>query len=134
MATKTEYTGKYKLSKFEYGYAKWFSLKYPEWLDEYNRLKDSVGAINYDALPGGVGRVDDSTMELATKRAEIRDKMLKVERAAYDAGGEIAEYLLKSVIYEGNTFEKMKAIGLPCERTMFYERRRKYYYLLSQKI
>lgn len=134
MARKTEYTGKYKLSKFEYGYARWFSLKYPEWLEEYNRLKDSVGAINYDSMPDGSGRVDDSTAALATKRAEIRDKMLKVERAAYDAGGDISEYLLKSVIYEGNTFEKMKALGLPCERTMFYERRRKYYYLLSKMI
>ena len=131
---KTEYTGRYKLSRFEYGNAKWFSLRYPEWLDEYNRLKDSVGAINYDSMPGGSGKVCDATMELATKRAEIRDKMLKVENAAYDAGGDIAEYILKSVIYEGNTFERMKALGLPCERTMFYERRRKYYYLLSQRI
>ena len=134
MARKTEYTGKYKLSKFEYGYARWFSLKYPEWLEEYNRLKDSVGAINYDSMPGGSGLVDDYTAALATKRAEIRDKMLKVERAAYDAGGEIAEYILKSVIYEDSTFERMKALGLPCERTMFYERRRKYYYLLSKMI
>lgn len=131
---KTEYTGKYKLSKFEYGYAKWFSLKYPEWLEEYNRLKDSVGAMNYDSIPGGSGKVNDSTMNLAIRRAGIRDKMLKVEHAAYDAGGEIAEYILKSVIYEGNTFEKMKAMGLPCERTMFYERRRKFYYLLSKEI
>ena len=131
---KMEYTGKYKLSKFEYGYAKWFSLKYPEWLEEYNRLKDSVGAMNYDSIPGGSGKVNDSTMNLATRRAEIRDKMLKVEHAAYDAGGEIAEYILKSVIYEGNTFEKMKAMGLPCERTMFYDRRRKFYYLLSKEI
>lgn len=130
---KTEYTGKYKLSKFEYGYAKWFSLKYPEWLDEYNRLKDSVTAMSYDGLPGS-NKINDSTQGLATKRAEIRDKMLKVERAAYDAGGDIAEYIFKSVIYEDMTFEQMKAIGLPCERTMFYERRRKYYYLLSKEI
>lgn len=131
---KTEYTGRYKLTKFEYGFAKWYSLKYPEWLDEYNRLKDSVSAMNYDAMPGGSGKVEDSTGRLATKRAELRDKMLKVERAAYDAGGDIAEYILKSVIYEDGTFERMKAQGLPCERKMFYERRRKYYYLLSKEI
>lgn len=130
---KKEYTGKYKLSRREFGYSKAYSLKYPEWLDEYNRLKDSVGAMNYDSLPGGSGRIDDSTMMLATKRAEIREKMLKVEHAAYDAGGEIAEYILKSVINDW-TFEHMKALGLPCERTMFYERRRKYYYLLSKEI
>lgn len=131
---KTEYTGRYKLSKFEYGFARWYSLKYPEWLDEYNRLKDSVSAMNYDSMPGGSGKVEDSTGRLATKRAELRDKMLKIERAAYDAGGDIAEYILKSVIYEDMTFERMKALGLPCERTMFYEKRRKYYWLLSQTI
>jgi len=60
--------------------------------------------------------------------------MLLVEHAAFDAGGEIGEYILKSVIFEDMTFEDMKAIGLPCERTMFYERRRKYYYLLSKEI
>ena len=134
MARKMSYSGKYKLSKFEYGYAKWFSLKYPEWLDEYNSLKDSVGAINYDSMPGGKGQVSDATMKLATKRAELRDKMLKVEHAASEAGGDIAEFILKAVIFEDMTFEDMKALGLPCERTMFYERRRKYYYLLSKEI
>lgn len=134
MARKMEYTGKYKLSRFELGYAKWFSLKYPEWLEEYNSLKDSVKAIAYDQEGHGSGKINDSTGNLAARRAEIRRKMLLVEHAAYDAGGEIGEYILKSVIYEDTTFEDMKAIGLPCERTMFYERRRKYYYLLSREI
>lgn len=134
MARKTSYSGRYKLSKFEYGYAKWFSLKYPEWLDEYNTLKDSVKAVNYDQEGHGSGKVNDSTGELAAKRAEIRRKMLLIEHAAFDAGGEIGEYILKSVIHEDVTFEDMKAQGLPCERTMYYERRRKYYYLLSKEI
>lgn len=134
MARKTSYTGKYKISKFDYGYAKWFSLKYPEWLDEYNSLKDSVRAITYDQDGHGSGKVYDSTAELASKRAEIRRKMLLVERAAFDAGGDIGEFILKSVIYEDVTFEDMKGLGMPCERTCFYEKRRKYYYLLAKEI
>ena len=134
MARKMEYTGKYKLSRKEYGYAKWFSLKYPEWLDEYNSLKDSVKAIDYDQEGHGSGRVNDSTGDLAARRAEIRRKMLLVEHAAFDAGGDIGEFILKSVINEDVTFEDMKAQGLPCERTMYYERRRKYYYLLAKEI
>lgn len=133
MARKMEYSGKYKLTRFEFGYAKWFSLKYPEWLDEYNSVKDSVKAIRYDDAPKGTG-LSDPTEELAAKRYDIRRKMLLVERTAFDAGGAIAEYILKSVIYEDVTFEDMKAAGMPCERTMFYERRRKYYWLLSQRI
>ena len=134
MARKMEYTGKYRLSRREYGYAKWFSLKYPEWLEEYNALKDSVKGISYDQEGHGAGRVNDSTGDLAAKRAEIRRKMLLVEHAAFDAGGDIGEYILKSVINEHTTFEDLKAQGLPCERTMFYDRRRKYYYLLAKEI
>jgi hypothetical protein len=134
MARKSSYTGKYKISKVQLAYVKAYSLQYPEWLDEYNALKDSVKGVNYDGLPGGKGSVNDATLNLATKRAELREKMLKVEHAAHDAGGDIAEFILKSVIFEDMTFEDMKAIGLPCERTMFYARRRKYYFLLSKEI
>ena len=134
MARKMDYTGKYKLSRCEFRYAKAYALKYPEWLDKYNSLKDSVKAINYDQTGFGKGAISDKTQDFATKRAEIRDKMLKIEHCAFDAGGDIGEYILKSVIYEDQTFEDMKALGMPCERTMFYERRRKFYYLLSQEI
>lgn len=134
MARKTSYSGKYKLSKVEFGFAKWYALKYPEWLDEYNSLKDSVKAISFDKTGFGKGGIIDKTQDYATKRAELRDKMLKIEHCAFDAGGEIGEYILKSVIYEDQTFEDMKAEGLPCERTMFYDRRRKFYFLLSKEI
>lgn len=134
MARKMEYTGKYELSRFELNYAKWFALKYPEWLQEYNSLKDSVQAINYGIEGHGSGKIVDSTGELASKRAELRRKMLLVEHAAFDTGEDLGEYILKSVIYEDMTFERMKGMGLPCERTCFYERRRKFYYLLSKQI
>ena len=134
MARKMSYSGKYKIPRKALNYAKWYSLNYPDWLEQYNSLKDSVRAISYDGMPTGKGQASDATMKLATKRAELRDKMLKVEHAASEAGGDIAEFILKSVIFENMTFEDMKAIGLPCERTMFYERRRKYYYLLSKEL
>lgn len=133
MSRKVEYTGKYALSKFEFGYAKWFSLKYNEWLDEYNSLKDSVKAIQYSDMPKGSGK-SDPTEKLAERRAELRRKMLKIENAAVDAGGDIAKYILLAVINEDMTFDKLKAKGMPCERTYFYEKRRKYYWLLSKEI
>ncbi len=132
MATKTEYTGKYKISKFDYGFAKWYSLKYNEWLEEYNALKDSVKSMSYGEIHGS--KVGNPTEELATKRAELRNKMLKVENAAFDAGGDIAEYLLIAVTNEDMTYEQLERKGMPCGRTLFYDKRRKYYYLLSKEI
>ena len=132
MATKTEYTGKYKISKFDLGFAKWYSLKYMDWMEEYNSLKDSVRSASYGEIHGS--KVSNPTEELATKRAELRNKMLKVENAAFDAGDDIADYLLKYVIDDTMTFERLEKMGIPCGRTYFYEKRRKYYYLLAKEI
>lgn len=133
MSRKVEYTGKYALSKFEFGYAKWYSLKYNEWLDEYNSLKDSVKAIQYTDVPRGSG-ISDPTEKLAERRDELRRKMLKIENAAVDAGGDIAKYILMAVINEDVTFNQLEAKGIPCGKNYFYERRRKYYWLLSKEI
>ena len=43
MATKTEYTGKWKISKFDYGYAKWYSYKYLEWIGFQTLGEESPG-------------------------------------------------------------------------------------------
>lgn len=132
MARKKEYTGKYKIEARDLKFAKAYSQKYPQWLRQYNSLKDAVKAINYDNTGGPSGKIADTTADNAAKRVELRDKMLKVEKCAFEAGGDLAEYILKSVIDEDVTFEAMKAQGMPCERRCFYEKRRKYYYLLSQ--
>lgn len=131
---KKEYTGKYPIEARDLAYAKAYSLKYPRWLTQYNSLKDAVKAINYDNAGGPSGRISDTTADNATKRMIIRGKMMKVEQCAFEAGGDLAEYILKSVIDENVTFEDMKAAGMPCERRCFYEKRRKYYYLLNQII
>ncbi len=131
---KKEYTGKYPIEARDLAYTKAYSLKYPRWLDQYNNLKDAVKAINYDNSGGPSGKISDTTADNATKRMIIRGKMMKVEQCAFEAGGDLAEYILKSVIDENVTFEDMKALGMPCERRCFYEKRRKYYYLLNQII
>ena len=134
MSRKMEYTGRYNLTRFEYGYAKWYSLKYNEWLEEYNSLKDSLKGSGYgESVQGGKG--SNPTERLGARRAELRNKMLKVEHAAWEAGEDIAKYILIAVTNEDVTFEVLKQkYGIPCERTLYYERRRKYYYLLSKEI
>lgn len=133
MPRKKEYTGKYHIDWRDLKYAQAYSQKYPKWLAQYNDLKAAVGAINYDK-EGGSRKISDTTADNATKRMIIREKMMKVEQCAFEAGGDLAEYILKSVIDEHVTFEDMKAIGMPCESRCFYEKRRKYYYLLNKII
>ena len=131
---KMEYSGKYHLTKFEFGYAKWYSLRYNDWIEEYNSLKDSVKGVTYEETVKG-GKRGDPTEKLAARRADLRDKILKIENAAFEAGVEIAKYILIAVTNEDITFQVLKSkYSIPCERTYYYEKRRKYYYLLSQEI
>lgn len=134
MSRKMEYTGRYSLSRFEYGYAKWYSLRYNDWLEEYNSLKDSLNGSGFtESVQGGKG--SNPTERLATRRKELRDKMLKIENAAFDASDELAEYILIAVTNEDVTFDVLKAkYNIPCERTYYYDKRRKYYWLLAKEI
>lgn len=132
---KMEYTGKYHISRHKLSYAKSFSLQYNDWIDQYNMLKDSVKGISYSESVQG-GKNSDPTQKLAAKRAELKEKIMKIEHAAVDAGGEdLASYILKAVTNEFVTYDVLYSkYHMPCGRTLFYEKRRKYYYLLSQEI
>jgi hypothetical protein len=126
---------KYYISKQKYLTARHFCLQYSEWLDEYNALSSgSISGINYDGMPHGSGS-GNPTEAKAIRMAELSSKIEMVEQTAIEAGGEIAEWILKGVTIESATFNYLKMVtGIPCERDMYYERRRKFYWLISQKI
>lgn len=133
---RREYTGKYPMTTEQYLSAKYYTMRYLEWLRDYNGLKDSVSAIGYEGadMPHAKNKLSNPTENLAIKRAEIRAKMDKVEKCAMRAAGpDLFEWILKGVT-EDLTFNDLSQQGMPLERTAYYEKRRKYYYLLSKEI
>lgn len=126
---------KYYISKQKYLTARHFCLQYSEWCDEYSTLASgSISAINYNGMPHGSGSGNPTEVK-AIRMAELSRKIATVEETAREAGGEIAEWILKGVTIENATFNYLKMVtGIPCERDMYYERRRKFYWLISQKI
>lgn len=137
MARKMSYEGKYKLSRSEFMNAKWHALRFNEWLDEYNKLSDSVSAISYERadMPKSLNKISCPTEELAAKRAELRQKMDVVINCAKESGGDLFEYILAAVTNEDVTYNTLKALkDIPCAPNTFYERRRKFYYLLAKEL
>ena len=135
MARRNCYTGKYKLTKEQYQSAKYYAQRYMEWLTRYNQLKDSAVAIVPDDMPHGKGGTSDPTQRLATERAELKTKIQKIEDAARQADEQIGHYLLLMAITPGMTYDDLVAMHkIPCGKDMFYDRRRKFYWLLAQKI
>ena len=61
-------------------------------------------------------------------------KRQMIEQTARDAGGDIADYILKAVTTEGATYEYLAERGLPCGKHMYYDRRKKFYLLLSDRL
>ena len=85
-------------------------------------------------MPSGSGSSNE-TEALAIRRMELKKKIETIEQTAIEADAELYPYILKAVTNEWATFRYLKdSLGMPCEKDMFYERRRKFYYLMSKKI
>ena len=122
---------KYGISKHAFATAYSYCLQYSEWKADTYRSPQVTG------MPTGSGGGSDATADAAMRRAELIDKVALVEdtaRAAVAGYDEIYPYLLRYVTTEGCTYRMIDQQGVPCGRTLFYEIRRKFYYMMAKKI
>ena len=99
---------KYGISRNRHQELMHFTLQYKEWKI---KIRNSTGE-DWDALNA---------------------KIKLVESTAEEAAKELAPYILEAVISRA-TYENMRLIKeIPCGKNMFYELKRKYYYLLDKK-
>lgn len=101
---------------------RYFCLQYNSWKKELFVITDAVIKSN-----GGM------TQSLEAKRLELLEKINLVEKTAHEAREDLYPYILKAVTNRHITFPYLEAKGIPCGRTLFYEARRKFYYLLDKK-
>lgn len=134
MARRSAKTGKWKISKHAFYAALHYALQYPEWKDEYEMLSDSTRAIVYDNPCVQVTIDANPTERLAERRAELADKIRIVEEAAKEAEPSLYNWLLMGVTREYATFSFLQGLDIPCGKDMYYDRRRKFYYLLAGKM
>lgn len=131
-------TAKYGISKYAFRTAYAYCLQYNEWKEELEQDASLISSPQFsEAAAGGSGGSSDRTAALAVRRADLEAKILRIESTAREAVGvhdSIYPYLLAYVTTEGATFAWLKRKGLPCERTLFYEIRRRFYWMMSKKI
>lgn len=129
------YSGKYKLGKHEFYTAYHYALQYPEWVKEKAAIESSqLQGMKYDTdkvqTSGGVDQMPDIAERAIGLDAQIRT----IVSAAKEADEDLSAWILAGAIEEGMTFYKLQRKGIPCGKKMYYDRRRKFYYLLSKKI
>lgn len=123
------------MTKEQFLAAKYYALRYHEWQLEYKALTDTARGITYSDMPKGSLNTQSPVEEAAIKCQAISDKIRLIEDTADEAGGDLSGYLLKAVTNSDITFHQMKVLtDMPCGRDLFCNMRRRFYFLLAQKI
>ena len=123
---------KYYIDKHRYYELKHFCLQYNEWKKSYASCCEAViFASKFDRMPSS-NLPGDLTAKYAMKRAQYAERIKMIEQAAKDADEFLYPYILKAVT-EGLSFTHLKArLDIPCGRDMYYDRYRKFFWLLSE--
>ena len=123
---------KYYIDKHRYYELKHFCLQYNEWKKSYTACDGStMFASGYDQYPTGC-QTTDLTAKYAIKRAHYAERIEIVEKAAMDADEFLYPFILKGVT-EGLSYTYLKTkLEIPCGRDMYYDRYRKFFWLLSE--
>lgn len=120
---------KYWIPKHRYYELKHYCLQYPHWKELYGRLEFKIAERQEIHASTPV----NPTEKIAVLRADLKRAMELVERCAKDAFPELYFSLLLGVT-TGKTFEQLQAsVQIPCSRDMYYDRYRKFFYILSQR-
>ena len=123
---------KYYIDKHRYYELKHFCLQYNEWKKAYAACNESIiFASKFEKEPSS-NIPSDITAKYAIKRAYYAGRIKIVEKAAMEADEFLYPYILKAVS-EGLSYTYLKSrLEIPCGRDMYYDRYRKFFWLLSE--
>lgn len=126
---------KYEISKHRFLELYHFCMQYQEWKTELKYQKDTVkGIVNTDGIRGS-GGMGSATEHLVIRRMKLRERCELIERTAIEADPDLYPYILEGVTAEYASYKYLRQVKeIPCGKDMYYDRRRKFYWLLSHKI
>lgn len=122
---------RYYLPKHRYYELRHFCLQYKDWRKQLKMLEapqtpEFLERFQRSAEP------PNPTERIAVTRAMLSENIRVVEDTAKMADPELAKWLLVGVT-DGKSFDNLKTVlDIPCERDTYYERYRKFFWLLSK--
>lgn len=124
---------KYWIDKHRHYELKHFCLQYPLWKRTYEDLsEDTITISNFETMPSS-NIPSDPTSRRALIKTFYLDRIKLIERIAMEADEFLHEYILKAVTEElSYTYLKSK-MGIPCGKDLYYDRYRRFFWLLNQE-
>ena len=123
---------KYYIDKHRHYELKHFCLQYPTWKKLHTEALESCISAAKLERESSTNIPSDITAKYAMKRNYYAEKIDLIEQTAMEADKYLYSYILKAVT-EGLSFTYLKTrLGIPCGKDMYYDRYRKFFWLLSQ--
>ena len=124
---------KYWIDKHRHYELKHFCLQYPEWKRAYAAFNDvNVPLSTIDRAPTS-NLPGDPTAKRAVMKAYYSEKIDLIEKVAMETDRYLGDYLLKAVTEELSYTYLKSRLKIPCGRDMYYDRYRRFFWLLSKE-
>lgn len=123
---------KYWIDKHRHYELKHFCLQYPIWKQECALYSSpSISSSMADRMPSG-NVPGDPTARLVMRKAFYQDRIQLIERIAKETDRYLYKYIIKAVTEELSYTYLKTRMGIPCGKDMYYDRYRKFFWLLSE--
>lgn len=123
---------KYYIDKHRYYELKHFCLQYNEWKKAYASCNDAIIFASKFERESSTNVHSDITAKYGTMKAQYAKRINLIEQVAKEADEFLYPYILRAVT-EGLSYPYMKTkLEIPCGRDMYYDRYRRFFWLLSE--
>jgi len=120
------------IDKHRYYELKYFCLQYRNWKKAYSELDGSTLRQPTHDIHIKRSSLSDPTVGIAVAKVYYRDMIELVERTAEETDNLLNEYILKGVT-EGVSYDYLFTVmEIPCGRETYYDRYRKFFWLLDK--
>lgn len=124
---------KYWIDKHRHYELKHFCLQYPTWKREIIDIYNSSRPLSIVGKVSPTNQPIDPTANLALTKMLYSERIDLIEKVARETDGYLYKYILKAVT-EGLSYIHLKTrLGMPCSRSTYYDRYRRFFWLLSQE-
>lgn len=124
---------RYWIDKHRHYELKHFCLQYPTWKKAISNSYVTNSSLSVVGGSFSNNRPSDPTSRLAMTKLYYSEKIELIERIAKETDRYLYSYILKAVT-EGLSYMQLKTrLGIPCGRDMYYDRYRRFFWLLSQE-
>ena len=123
-------SSKYHISKHRYYELKHYCMQYKEWKDMLLRINEYPEY--FVKLYTDYSQNESPTEHVAMMRADLERNIKLIEQTALKCDDYLGKYILKAVTEDVSFITLQTIYDIPCGKDMYYDRYRKFFWMLSQ--